>query len=318
MDPLYQASDDVHVFPVCLPLPGVGVLPINAYLLMAEQPVLIDTGIGVDGDDFMAALSSVIDLKDLKYVWLTHDDADHTGSIQRVMEAAPNATLVTHALGALRMATWWPVPMDRVHAIRPGDELHVGDRTLTAVAPPLFDSPLSTGALDNSTGALFSVDSFGAILPEATQDITEVPRDALAGGMLGWATTDSPWVHITDRTLFSEVLGRIRQLQPSHIFSSHLPAAKGTSLDEFIAVLETVPDAERSVPPNAEEFAMMIAALNELQRAGQPAPVPEKAQAAVNPAPEPEPFAVPAAAGPSPAAPDSSANPAAPPPVPAG
>ncbi len=27
--------------------------PVNAYLLMAEEPVLIDTGIGVDGDDFI-------------------------------------------------------------------------------------------------------------------------------------------------------------------------------------------------------------------------------------------------------------------------
>jgi flavorubredoxin len=274
MDALYQASDDVHVFPVCLPIPGVGVLPINAYLLMAEEPVLIDTGIGIDSDDFIAALSSVIDPKDLRWVWLTHDDADHTGSIQRVMELAPNAKLVTHGLGALRMSTWWPVPMDRVHAIRPGDEIHVGDRTLTAVMPPLFDSPMSLGVLDNSSGALFSVDSFGAILPEPTQDITEVPRKALAGGMLGWATTDSPWVHLTDRAMFGEVLDKIRQLRPSHIFSSHLPAAKGTSLEEFLTVLEGVPDAEQAVPPNAQEFAMMIEALNEMQRAGLPTPEP--------------------------------------------
>ena len=82
----------------------------------------------------------------LKWVWLTHDDADHTGSIQRVMELAPNAKLVTNAFSALRMGTWWPVPMERVHAIRFGDELHVGDRTLTAVAPPLYDNPHVDGS----------------------------------------------------------------------------------------------------------------------------------------------------------------------------
>ena len=88
------------------PLPGVGVLPINAFLLMAEQPVLIDTGIGLDGDDF-AALTSVIDPKDLKWVWLTHDDADHTGSIQRVMELA-------------RMPRWSPTPSARCGCRRGG------------------------------------------------------------------------------------------------------------------------------------------------------------------------------------------------------
>jgi glyoxylase-like metal-dependent hydrolase (beta-lactamase superfamily II) len=269
VDAPYQAAPDVHVFPANLPLPGVGVLPVNAFLLMAEEPVLIDTGIGVDGGDFMAAVASVVDLRSLKWVWLTHDDADHTGSIQRIMEAAPNATLVTHAFSALRMGTWWPVPMERVHAIRFGDEIHVGDRTLTAVAPPLFDSPLSTGVLDRSTGALFSVDAFGAILPEATEDAADISPDVLAGGMLGWATQDSPWVHIVDGDDFNHVLDQVRQIQPSRIYSSHLPAASGTQLEDFIKVLETVPSAERFVPPDAEQFAQMIDALGEMQR-GEP------------------------------------------------
>ncbi len=270
MDSPYQGSPDVHVFPANLSIPGVGVLPINAYLLMAEEPVLIDTGIGVDTDDFLDAVSSVVDLSALKWVWLTHDDADHTGSIARVMELAPNAKLVTHGMSAMRMATWWPVPLDRVHAIRPGDELHVGDRTLTAVAPPLFDNPMSTGLVDGSTGAFFSVDSFGAILPEATQDAGEVPPEVLAGGMVGWAASDSPWAHVTDKAKFGEVLDRVRQIRPTRIFSSHLPAASGTSMDDFLDVLATVPDAEPFMPPDAEQFAQMIDAMAAEQQAGVP------------------------------------------------
>jgi glyoxylase-like metal-dependent hydrolase (beta-lactamase superfamily II) len=272
MDAPYQAAPDVHVLPVNLPIPGVGVLPVNAYLLMAEEPVLIDTGIGVDGDDFIAAVSSIIDPQELKWVWLTHDDADHTGNIQRIMELAPNAKLVTQGFSALRMGLWWPVPMERVHAIRFGDEIHVGDRALTAVAPPLFDNPTSTGVLDRSTGAFFSVDAFGAILPEPTQDASDVPPEALAGGMLGWATSDSPWAHIVDRERYNQVLDRVRQLQPARIFSSHLPAASGTSLEAFLKVLETVPDAEPFMPPDSNQFAQMIAAMAEMQRASTPEP----------------------------------------------
>jgi glyoxylase-like metal-dependent hydrolase (beta-lactamase superfamily II) len=272
MDSPYQGSADVHVLPTNLTLPGVGVLPINAYLIMAEEPVLIDSGVGVDSDQFMDAVSSIVDLAALKWVWLTHDDADHTGSIQRVMERAPNATLLTHGFAALRMSTWWPVPMDRVHAIRPGDDIHVGDRTLTAVAPPLFDNPMSIGVLDRSTGSLFTVDAFGAILPEATQDASDVSPEALAGGMIGWATTDSPWVHITDPAEFGQVLDRVRQIQPRRIFSSHLPAASGTALEDFLRVLHQVPTAERYVPPDAEEFAEMIKAMAEMQRAGEKVP----------------------------------------------
>ena len=271
MDSPYQGAPDVHVLPANLPLPGVGVLPVNAYLLMSEEPVLVDTGIGMDSDDFVAALSSFLDPRDLKWIWLTHDDADHTGSIQRVMELAPNASLVTHGFSAFRMATWWQVPMDRVHAIRFGDDLHVGDRTLTAVAPPLFDNPMSTGFLDRSTGALFTVDAFGAILPEPTQNADDVPREVLAGGMLGWATSDSPWVHVADRDMFGGVLERVRHLQPSQIFSSHLPAASGTSLEDFLKVLATVPDAEPFMPPDSEQFVQMIEAMGQTQQATAPA-----------------------------------------------
>ena len=159
---------------------------------------------------------------------------------------APNARLVTNGFTALRMASWWHVPFDRVHAIRGGDTLHVGDRTLRAVLPPLFDNPLSTGFIDESTGSLFSVDAFGAILPEPTQSADDVHPDALAGGMLGWATSDSPWARIVDRQRFGEVLARVRSLQPTRIFSSHLPAASGSSLDQFLQLLATVPEAEPS------------------------------------------------------------------------
>jgi flavorubredoxin len=267
MDNPYQANHDVHVLPTTLPLPGLGVLPINAYVLHADEPVLVDTGLASDGDAFIAALESVIDPATIRWVWLTHDDADHTGNIQRVFEIAPNARLVSHGLAALRMSSWWPVPLDRVHAIRPGDRLAVGDRTLRAVAPPLFDNPMSTGFIDEATGTLFSVDSFGAILPERTEDAESVPADALAGGMQAWASADSPWAHIVDRARFSAVLDGVRQLQPTSILSSHLPAARGTSIERFLDILETVPDAEPAVAPSKEEFGFMLEALLAMQPA---------------------------------------------------
>ena len=87
----------------CLPImiPGVGALPINAFVLMAEEPVLVDTGRGwTAGTSRLRSRRSSPSTRSV--VWLTHDDADHTGSIQKVMELAPNATLVAQGLCALR------------------------------------------------------------------------------------------------------------------------------------------------------------------------------------------------------------------------
>jgi flavorubredoxin len=110
MDKPYQAMPDIEVLPAHFPVPGAGFLPVNAFVIKAKEPVLVDTGTGVDSEEFMKALKSVIDPRDLKWVWLTHDDADHTGNIQKVLEAAPNARLAAYSLAVLRMSTAWSVP----------------------------------------------------------------------------------------------------------------------------------------------------------------------------------------------------------------
>src|SRR4051812_46537766 len=144
MNQPFKATDDVHVLPTDLVVPGVGTIPVYSYVLLSREPVLIDTGLGIDSPAFVDALRSVIDPAELRWIWLTHDDSDHTGSLQTLMELAPNAKLATHGLGALRMSTWFPLPLDRVHALALGDQLDVGDRTLRAVRPPTFDNPMTT------------------------------------------------------------------------------------------------------------------------------------------------------------------------------
>src|SRR4051812_40357492 len=140
-----QRVGDVAVLSSAITVPGLGTLPINSFVLLAEQPVLIDSGLVNDSQEFMAALRDVIDPAELRWIWITHDDADHTGSLQTAMAAAPNARLAIHAFGALRTATMWPLPLDRVHALSPGDRFDLGDRTVTAIKPPTYDNPTSTG-----------------------------------------------------------------------------------------------------------------------------------------------------------------------------
>jgi len=259
MDDAYRVGD-VTVLPTHLDIPGVGTLIVNSYVLHAQQPVLIDTGLAFDGPDFMAALSAAVDLADLRWIWLTHDDADHTGNIQQVMDLAPQARLATHGIAAIRMMTWWPISLDRVHALSLGDRLDVGDRMLRAIRPPTFDNPMSTGIVDESTGALFSVDAFGAVLPSAVRDVGELAEEELVGGMTAWTALDSPWAHLVDRSCFAQSLDEVRKLATTSVFSSHLPAVTGR-IEDLLKIVASVPDADPFVAPNADEFAQIAAAL---------------------------------------------------------
>ena len=260
MNQPFKASDDVHVLPTQLVVPGVGTIPVYSFVLLSQQPVLIDTGLGIDTPAFIDALRSVIDPAELRWIWLTHDDSDHTGSLPTIMELAPNAKLATHGLGALRMSTWWPLPLDRVHALSLGDQLDVGDRTLRALRPPTFDNPMTTGIFDERTSTLFAVDSFGAILPGPMESIDDLPEEALVGGMVAWTTFDSPWTHLTDRSRFGDALDQVRKLDPDLVLSSHLPPTSGR-VDQLLKIIEQVPDADPFVAPDAAAFNEIVANL---------------------------------------------------------
>ncbi|PLX80884.1 MAG: MBL fold metallo-hydrolase [Desulfuromonas sp.] len=257
MDKPRQLLPDTHTLPAHFPVPGAGFLPVNAFVIKAQEPVLIDTGMAIDSDGFIESLEAVIDPKDLRWIWLTHDDADHTGNLQAVMNAAPNARLVAYSLAVLRMSTAWPVPMDRVRWLNPGESINAGDRNLTAIRPPLFDNPTTIGLFDDKTNAFFSADCFGAIIPRPVEDIAELEEGEIARGMLGWASLDTPWVHMVKPVDFQQALDRIRRLDAQHLFSGHLPPAAGM-IEHFLQLLETVPATVPSVAPNQEALEQVL------------------------------------------------------------
>ena len=108
----------------------------------------VDTGLGLPDRDFVAHLAAVLDPADVRWIWLTHPDRDHTGGLFALLEAAPQARIVTTFPGAGIMSTERPLPMERVYLLNPGQSLDVGDRQLTGFRPPLFDNPATVGVLD--------------------------------------------------------------------------------------------------------------------------------------------------------------------------
>jgi len=213
---------------------------------------------GIESEEFMKALESIIDPQDLKWVWLTHDDADHIGNLQKVLEAAPNARLAANSLAVLRTSTAWPVPMDRVHWLNFGDGIEVGDHELTAVRPPIFDNPTTIGIYDNKSEAFFSADFFGAIIPSPVRDANDVRQADLAQGMINWASADSPWIHMVEPGRFCQALQKIRQIAPKMVFSAHLPPAREKT-GQLLKLLETLPASTPFITPNQMALEQILA-----------------------------------------------------------
>lgn len=259
---VHRPAPDVTAISDVVEIPGLGFLPINAYVLHAAEPVLIDTGVPGSRAAFLDALWSVVDPADLRWVYLTHPDRDHTGSLGEVLTAAPNARLVTTFVGFGIASMEFPMSPERAYFLNPGQSLDVGDRRLAAFRPPVFDSPATTGLYDASTGTCFTSDCFGAPLGSAAdveaEDIGALSTDELTAGQRLWVTVDSPWVSAVDPALFGASLAPLRAMDPEVVLGTHLPPARN-AMPRLLDMLASTPGSEPFVGPDQAMLEAILA-----------------------------------------------------------
>jgi glyoxylase-like metal-dependent hydrolase (beta-lactamase superfamily II) len=250
-------ADGTTVLRSWMPIPGLGVLPVNAFLIKAAEPVLIDTGLAALHDEFMDHLRELIDLRDLRWIWLTHTDADHVGNLASVLAEAPKARVVTTFLGMGKLGLLG-LPVERCFLLNPGQRLTVGDRELLAVTPPSFDAPETTGLFDGRSEFLYSADCFGAMLDRPYDVAADVPADALEAGLVTWAGVDAPWLRLVDARLFDRTAADICGLRPRAVLGSHLPPAMDM-LDPLLGHLRAARDAPAFTGPDQAALEQMMA-----------------------------------------------------------
>jgi hypothetical protein len=258
----YTAAPGVDVITTTADIPALGSLAINSFVLHGPEPVLVDTGTVVGTAEFMTELASVINPSELRWIWLTHTDFDHIGSLAILLDMNPHLRVITSFLGVGIMGlSSTPLPLHRVHLVNPGQFVSITDRRLLAVKPPVFDNPITTGFVDDRTGIFFSADCFGALLPAVPSNAADLDTDVLQAGQVRWATIDSGWVHNVDRMTFGRTLDELRSIEPTMVCSSHLPPAPGAMLDLCVDSLALVPDADPFIGPDQSALETMFASI---------------------------------------------------------
>jgi flavorubredoxin len=258
MENPFKVTEDITILPSQFEVPGLGVVPVNAFLIDGAQPMLVDTGLVPECGEFLEALASVVDPASLRWIWVTHTDQDHIGSLGKLLDLAPEARVVTTFIGVGKMSLWAPLPMDRVFLLNPGQKLDLGGRSITALRPPTYDAPETTGFFDPTSGALFSADSFGAVLPATAPLASDLDAQALSEGQTLWATVDAPWLHSVDESAFAAALEDVRKLGVSWVLSAHLPPAMGMT-DAMLATLAGATRAEPFMGPDQAALEAMLA-----------------------------------------------------------
>ena len=132
----------------------------NAYLILDEKITLIDTVKAPFVTELLERVSSVVDPKKIDYIVSNPVEPDHSGSLPIVAKCCPNAKVVTSAPNGLKGLTgrYGELPYQ---AVKTGETLSLGARTLSFVATPMLHWPDSMVTYCPEEKVLFSNDAFG-------------------------------------------------------------------------------------------------------------------------------------------------------------
>lgn len=241
---------------------GEGLAPaavyVNSMVIAGPEPVIVDTGPAVAREDWMNDVFSIVDPADVRWVFLSHDDADHVGNLREVLELCPKATLVTNMFTVERMASDYLLPLDRALIVNDGDRFTAGDRAMLAVVPPTFDSPTTRGLLDTRTGVYWGVDSFGAAVTSEVTDVAELDQDFYRASFLQLNRMLSPWHQWLDGARYGVHLDRVRALGASVVASAHGAALRGDQIGTALDMLAQIPGMPAAPLPGQAELEFLV------------------------------------------------------------
>ncbi|MFN2581932.1 MAG: MBL fold metallo-hydrolase [Candidatus Dormibacteria bacterium] len=275
----YQIAKDTFVIPHVFPAPPFGNITANSLVIRGKEPVIVDTGPPGVRSSWLEQAWSLVDPADVRWIFLSHDDGDHVGNLDQVLAACPNARLVTgwFMTGRMTVDQARELPMPRCYWLNDGDSLDVGDRTLHAIRPPIFDAPTTRGLFDATTGVYWASDAFAQFIPEPVNTVDDITLDAdqwdrfyTANGVI------APWHQWLDDAKYQAHVDTVEKLGIDVIASAHTPTWTGSAVNEAVRRIREMASRPAFREPGQPVLEHMLA---EMMRPdaipAQPESVPE-------------------------------------------
>lgn len=134
----------------------------NAYLLMDEKTVLLDTVDRSIADLFFENVAHVLGGRPLDYVIVNHMEPDHCAVLQDLVLRYPEVKIVCNAKTVTMIRNFFTFDIDsRAVIVKEMDTLTTGRHTFAFVMAPMVHWPEAMVSYDATTKTLFSADAFG-------------------------------------------------------------------------------------------------------------------------------------------------------------
>lgn len=257
----YRIADDSWLIPNLVPAEPGTFVPVNSMVIRGEQPIVVDTGAPIHRESVLEQVFSLVDPEDIRWIYLSHDDGDHTGALHDLLERAPNATLVGNFFLTERLNLERRLPIERMVWLGPGDTLDAGDRRLHLVVPPIFDGPTTRALFDERTRVLWSVDSFAALSVGAGHERGDVPDEVYDETFRLFNSLISPWHQWLDAAKYARHVDGLARLDPIATASAHGPVLRGAAIGDAFDRVKAMAGQPIVEPPGQPVLDQLVAQL---------------------------------------------------------
>jgi flavorubredoxin len=253
-------APDTWLVPTLGADPAGGYLGAHSLVIRGAEPMIVDTSVTFGRERWLENVLSVVEPEDVRWIFLSHDDHDHLGNLEVVLDRCPNATLLSNYATVGRLVADIELPLERMRWSNVGETIDLGDRELVVVRPPMFDSPATRGFFDPRTGLLWGVDTFGGTVPGAVYDADDVPPEMYDQSFEALNLLNTPWLEWVDAEKYAAHLATTESLPLQLVASAHGPVHRGSRIaDAFRRTRELVGRAP--APQPGQDVLELLAAM---------------------------------------------------------
>jgi flavorubredoxin len=223
-------------------LPGDLGFNFNQYLILDDAPMLFHTGMRGLFPLVSEAVRAVLPLERLRYIGLSHFEADECGALNSFLAAAPNAVPVCGQIAA--MVSLGDYADRAPRALADGEELALGSHTIKWFDTPHVPHAWECGLmLDVATRTFFCGDLF---TQGGAGEVALTERDILGPS----EAFRKPMDYFAHAPQTRVILERLAREEPTTLACMHGSAWRGDGarlLRELAAVLGGAPGTEATL-----------------------------------------------------------------------
>lgn len=150
----------------------------NAYLILDEKVVLVDTVKAPFKEQFLERISDVIEPEKIDYIISNHSEMDHSGLLPFMVEYVKPEKVFASSMGVKALAEQFHWDVDVV-AVKDGDSISVGEDEVVFYETRMLHWPDSMFSYLKGERVLFSQDAFAMHLATGALFADEVDRCTL-------------------------------------------------------------------------------------------------------------------------------------------